>query len=149
MSSVPFRHEIPLRVRLVPIWNGSDQHQHSLEFGVVGVNAPAKVIVRSDLFRHPAIEQRIERGGIDLPDRLMDLLAIGCFKIIAGFVIDHGGECGTWTAKDITKWLRTHFTEIDATQIIDALALQVLPEGIVTDQVVVGDDDVVLADDYR
>jgi len=141
--------EIPIHVRLVKHDRIDDRVRHTLEFGVVGVKKPAKVIIKSDMFRDPAIDERLENGGIDLPDRLMDVLAIGCFRVVAGFVIDEGGECGTWTAADITRWLRRQFAPEDAEQIAQALSLHVTPNLVVRDQVVVGDDDVVLADDYR
>lgn len=140
---------VPFYVRLVRRDQVEDRLRHSLEFGVLGVTKPAAVIIGSDLYRSPAVEERLDRGGIDLSDRLMDALAIGCFRVIAGYVIDGDGQCGTWTAADITRWLRRHFVADDAEQIVKALSLLVTPGMVVQDCVVVGDDDVVLADDYR
>jgi len=147
-KSLSVETALPIHVRLVRRDRVDDQVRHSVEFGVVGVKKPAKVIIGSDMFRDPQIEERLERGGIDLPDRLMDVLAIGCFRVVAGFVIDEDGECGTWTAADISRWLRRHFMPDDAEQIKRELTRHMLPGLVVTDQVVVGDDDVVLADDY-
>lgn len=142
--------QIPLHVRLVRLYpSPEDRLLHQLEFGVVGVPAPAKVTVSSDLYSSPVIETRECRGEIELPDRLMDDLAIKCFGVITGFVTDYDGESGTWTARDITAWLRRQFAPADAEQIERALRLQVDADWIVRDQVVVSDDDAVLADDHR
>jgi len=145
----PDRNTIPFHVRLVRRERIEDRLQHSLEFGVVGVKRPAAVMIGSDFYRSPVVEERLDRGGIDLSDRLMDALAIGCFRVIVGYVTDGDGQCGTWTAADISWWLRRHFGADDAEQIVEALRLHVTPGLVARDCVVVGDDDVVLADDYR
>jgi hypothetical protein len=145
----PDHISIPFHVRLVRHERIEDRLRHSLEFGVVGVKKPAAVMIGSDFYRSPVVEERLDRGGIDLSDRLMDALAVACFRVVVGFVIDGDGECGTWTARDITRWVRRHFTADDAAQILRALSLHVTPGLVVQDCVVVGDDDVVLADDYR
>ena len=141
--------DVPFHVRLVCNAHEGDRLYHRLEFGVVGTDFPAKVIVSSDMYSSPVIEDRESRGGIELPDRLMDLLALACFKVVAGFIMDYDGECATWTSKDITHWIRTQFTAEDADQICRALSLQVTPGVAAENEVVVGDDDIVMASNYR
>ncbi|CAN5530342.1 hypothetical protein BH09PLA1_BH09PLA1_25160 [soil metagenome] len=140
---------IPFHVRLVRRDRIEDHLRHSLEFGVVGVNTPATVMIGSDFYCSPVVEERPDRGGIDLPDRLIDALALACYRLIVAYVTQACGECGTWTEADITPWIRKRFASEDAEQILRALSVHVTPGWEVRTTVVVGDDDVVLADDYR
>ncbi len=145
----PSYTSVPFHVRLVCRERIDDRLRHCLEFGVVGATKPAAVIIGSDFYRSPIVEERLDRAGIDLPDQLMDALAIGCFRLLAAYVIDCDGECGTWTSEDVTRWLRRLFSPDDADQIVKALSPHVTRGLVVENCVVVGDDDVVLADNYR
>src|SRR4051812_3987071 len=110
MKNVLVLPDIPFHVRMVGNGgNADDSATHQVEFNVVGVTSPASVKITNGMYTNPVITARHGRGGLDLTDRLMDALAIKCFKVVAGFIIDQDGQSGSWTAKDITKWLRRQF----------------------------------------
>ncbi|CAN5532695.1 hypothetical protein BH09PLA1_BH09PLA1_18380 [soil metagenome] len=133
---------IPLHVRVIPDRpSDRDAMQHLVEFNVVGSEAPAVVVIASEMYGNPVITARVQRGGLDLPDRLMDSLAIKCFGVVAGFIIDLDGQCGSWTARDVTRWIRRQFGQADADYIIGELSRHVTLGIAVTDMSVVSDDD--------
>lgn len=138
----PVLPPVPFHVRMVLISrNEDDSATHKVKFNVVGVPSPASVTITSGMYTNPVITARHGRGGLDLPDRLMDALAIKCFSVVAGFIIDQDGQSGSWTAKDITKWLRRQFMPADADQIIRELSRHVTPGIDVQNMSVVSDDD--------
>src|SRR6185436_10497065 len=79
---------IPWHVRVV--YHGRDENdigEHLVEFNVVGMDGPAAVVIQSEMYTKPVIKERRQRGGLDLPDRLMDDLAIKSFRIVTSSII--------------------------------------------------------------
>src|SRR4051812_16133562 len=89
--------------------DGVNGWMHEVKFGVVGVSAPCAVVIASQGFSEPVIHRRLCRGGLDLPDRLVDALAIACFRLLATYVVEQGGTCAAWTARDVRSWVRLHW----------------------------------------
>jgi len=135
---------IPLHVEMRLLDRDEDDlGDHRVEFGVAGVDAPAGVVISSEMYGNPVIKERIRRGGIDLPDRLLDSLAIACFRVVGSFIVEHDGNSGSWTAVDVTRWIRHHWANDDADQIIRELSRRVTAALDVRDVIVVADDDTI------
>lgn len=140
---IPFHMRLTLRSRI------DDHLLHLLEFGVVGVRNPSKLLIGSEMFSDAFVERRIAHAGIALPSNLIDALALRCFTRLSNTMIELGGTCATWTMANIAPWLAREFDAELARQFVETLSDHVTPGLIAQDECVVGDDDVVLADDLR
>ena len=134
---------VPFHVEMRRLYRDPDTFHHELSFGVVGVEEPAVVILASDCYREPVIVERLGRGGLELRDRLIDSLAIHCFRLLSDLIIDHGGESGWWTLPDATTWVRQGFPQADAEKILLELSRHVEPGFTVRSACLVADDDAI------
>ena len=136
--------KIPFHIEMRCLYRPGDRFNHEVKFGVVGVSEPTTVVISSDYYGKPiTIEERIQRGVVDLPSRLLDLLAIKCFRLMASAIIEHGGESGWWTLADISLWVRRGCESADAEQILRELSRHTSPEWIVRSTCLVADDDAI------
>jgi len=98
------------------------------------------------MYSDPVVERRVGHGGIALPSDVIDALAIMCFRFLAGRILDMDGECGTWTTGNISPWITRNFHPVTAHRMLDGLGSHVKEGLTAPERIVVGDDDVVLAD---
>jgi hypothetical protein len=134
---------IPLHIEQRRLYRDDDLLHHEVSFGVVGVEKPAAVVIASELYESPVIIERRSRGVLDLPDRLIDDLAVAFFRLMSGVIIEHGGESGWWTLPDVGDFIRSHFAPADAEQIARELSRHVQPGWIVRNTCLVADDDAI------
>jgi len=134
---------IPFYIEMRHLYRGGDRTEHELSFGPIGVAEPTVVVVSSDLYVDPTIDERIKRGVLGLSDRLLDLMAIRCFRLMASLIIEHGGDSGWWKVADISAWIRRAFQSDDAEQILHEFVRHV-PSGLRVKSVcLVADDDAI------
>ncbi len=134
---------IPFHIEMRRLYRGGDRLDHELSFGVVGVEKPASVIVVSDNYSDPVITERRGRGGLELGDRDVDALAVKCFRLMSGKIIEHDGDSGWWTIADVSRWVRHGFSRPDAEQILKELSRHVQPGMTVRSSCLVADDDAI------
>jgi hypothetical protein len=134
---------IPFHIEMRRLYRGGDRVEHELSFGVVGVEKPASVIVASDNYADPVITERCGRGGLELSDRVVDTLAVKCFRLMSGLIIEHDGDSGWWTIADVSRWVRHGFSGADAEQILKELSRHVQPGMTVRSTCLVADDDAI------
>ncbi len=134
---------IPFHIEMRPLYRGGERLEHELSFGVVGIDKPASVIVASDNYADPAITERLGRGGLELADSVVDALAVKCFRLMSGMIIDYDGESGWWTIADVSRWVRHAFSRVDAEQILKELSRHVTPGMTVRSTCLVADDDAI------
>lgn len=134
---------IPFHIEQRRLYRGGDAIHHEISFGVVGVEKPATVVIASDNYRSPVILERLGRGGCELPDQLIDDLAVKCFKLMSDLIIEQGGESGWWTHADISPWVRHQFGQEGGERILNELARQVQPGTKVRSTCLVADDDAI------
>ncbi|HEX8339993.1 MAG TPA: hypothetical protein VF624_03705 [Tepidisphaeraceae bacterium] len=134
---------IPFRIELRRLYRGSDDLEHDLQFGVVGTDEPVHLVIASDLWDRPHIIERHSRGGLELCDRLVDRLAIKCFKLMASTIIDQGGDSGWWTIADVTGFVSGQLNVSDGDQVLTALSRQVREGFAVEDVSLVADEDAI------
>lgn len=137
MSSIPFH------IEMRRLYREGDNYQHDLAFGVVGIDEPARVVVISDAYADPQITERLAKGVLDLPDTLIDALAIKCFLLMADLIVDQGGESGWWTIPDITTFVRKQFTVDDCDRIVGALNRLAPSDVTVNNVCLVADNDAI------
>ncbi len=134
---------IPFHIEMRRLYRGGERLEHELSFGVVGVEKPASVIVASDNYADPVITERIGRGGLELGDRVLDALAVKCFRLMSGKIIEHDGDSGWWTIADVSRWVQHGFSRADAAQILKELSRHVQPGMTVRSTCLVADDDAI------
>ncbi|MGB7157392.1 MAG: hypothetical protein WBD40_04965 [Tepidisphaeraceae bacterium] len=133
---IPFHIEMRCRGR-----QEDDHVEHELKFGVVGVDEPVAVSVVSEGYLRPVISARGSRGGLRLNDALLDVLALSCFTLMAGLLLEQDGKSGSWTIADVTKLIRKQFQESEARRILCELSRQVRDRQHVRNVCLVSDDD--------
>ena len=132
---------IPLHIEIRPRGcRDGNQVEHELHFGVVGANNPATVNVVSEGYLRPIISARGSRGGLRLRDELFDALALKCFRLMAGLLLDEGGKSGWWTIADVTNYIRKQFAKSEATEVLRELSRYVKDRQSVQDVCLVADD---------
>ena len=134
---------ISFHIEMRRLYRGHDQLEHELKFGVIGVEKPAAVLIASDGYENPVIIERLSRGGLELPLPLIDALAVSCFRLLGGLIVERGGESGWWTLRDVGPLIRLTCAECDAERILNELALQVRPGPEVRSVCLVADDDAI------
>ena len=134
---------IPFHIEIRHLYRNRDQVEHELKFRVVGVEKPAAVLIASEDHENPVVIERLSRGGLELPLRLIDAFAISCFRLLGGLIVEQGGESGWWTLRDARAWVRQTFAEGDAERILNELALHVRPGLEVRSVCLVADDDAI------
>jgi hypothetical protein len=134
---------IPFHIEARHLYRNSDLTEHEVGFGVVGVEKPARVVIASDVYRNPKVIERLSRGGFEFPQRLIDALAIKCFKRMAGMIREQGGDSGWCTVSDISGWVRSQFDHPDDEQILNELSLHVIPGVMAENVCLVADDDAI------
>ena len=133
---------IQFHIEMRRLYRG-ERLEHELSFGVVGVERPASVIVTSDNYADPVINERLGRGGLELADSVVDALAVKCFHLMSGKIIEHDGDSGWWTIADVSRWVRHGFSRVDAEQILKELSRHVQPGLAVCSTCFVADDDAI------
>ena len=136
-------HAVPFHIEQRRLYRGGDLLHHEVGFGVVGVAEPTSVVVASDSYRDPVIVERLDRGSVELPDDLLDALAIRCFKLMSGEIIEQGGESGWWTLADVSHLVRRTFPQADAERILRELSRHAQPGLTVRSTCLVADDDAI------
>jgi len=134
---------IPFHVEMRRLYRNNAALHHQVSFGVVGVDKPAAVVVASRGFQSPVIVERVGRGGLRLPDRLIESLAMHCYSLLSELIIDHGGESGWRTFANARTWVRQGFSPADAKLILMELSRHVRPELTVRSACLVADDDAI------
>ncbi len=134
---------IPFHIEMCRLYRGSERLEHELSFGVVGIEKPASVIVASDNYGDPVITERLGRGGLELADRVLDALAVKCFRLMSGLISEQDGDSGWWTIADVSRWVRHEFSGADAEQILKELSRHVQPGLTVRSTCLVADDDAI------
>ena len=143
MSSETLSAKIPFHIEMRRLYRGGERLEHELSFGVAGVEKPASVIVASDNYADPVISERLGRGGLELTDRVVDALAVKCFCLMSGVIIEHDGDSGWWTIADVSRWVRHGISPVDAEQILKELSRHVQPGLTVRSTCLVADDDAI------
>ncbi len=143
MSSTTLPAKIPFHIEMRRLYRGGEWLEHELSFGVVGVEKPASVIVASDNYADPVITERLGRGGLELADPIVDALAVKCFRLMSGKIIEHDGDSGWWTIADVRCWVRHGFSCDDAGRILKELSRHVQPGMSVRSSCLVADDDAI------
>ncbi len=143
MSSKTLPAKIPFHIDMRRLCRGSGRLEHELSFGVVGVEKPASVIVASENYADPVITERLGRGGLELADRVVDALAVKCFRLMSGLIVGQDGDSGWWTIADVSRWVRHEFSRADAEQILKELSRHVTPGMTVRSTCLVADDDAI------
>ncbi len=134
---------IPFHIEQRRLYRGSDLNEHELGFGVVGVEKPARVVIASSNYRDAVIIERLGRGVLELPDHLIDALAIRSYKLMSGEIVAQDGDSGWWTISDVSRWVRHGFPKADAEQILKELSRHVQPGMTVRSTCPVADDDAI------
>jgi hypothetical protein len=138
-SPIPFHIEVR---RLYGSEQRDDIIEHELGFGVVGIDRPTRMVITSDFYRSPVITEHRDRGQLELPDHLVDSMAIKCFKLMVSEIVSRDGESGWWTMRDVSRWIRRQFAE-NGEQILTELSRHVTPGWEVRDVCLVADDDAI------
>src|SRR5262249_13792581 len=123
LTHFPISFHIEARRRYVV----RDVREHEISFGVVGVDKPAITVITHEGGREVKIVDRVERGTLDLPDALLDSLAINCFCLIYDMIVEHDGQSGWWTVSDITPLIRKTIPEPGADRVLKELSRHVKP----------------------
>ena len=134
---------IPFHIQMRRLYRGGEGWEHELSFGPVGVVEPAIVVIASNGYDEPAIAERLGRGVLELPDRLVDALAIQCYRLMSFAIIEQNGESGWWTLANASPWLRREFVPADAERILKELSRHVTPGVTVRSVCRVADDDAI------
>lgn len=116
--------------------------EHDLGFGVIGIDRPTRLIITSDFYSTPVITEYRDRGQLNLPEHLMDALALKCFKLMSYEICSRDGESGWWTMRDVSPWIRHQFPQ-NGEQILAELSHHVTPGWEVRDVCLVADDDAI------
>ena len=132
---------IPLHIEMRRASADDGDHvEHDLTFGIVGADEPAAVSVLSERYLCPVIVARDSHGGLRLCDQSFDTLALTCFRLMAGLLLQEDGESGWWTIADVTKLIRKAFRKSEATEVIRELFRHVNDGPRVRDVCLVADD---------
>lgn len=143
VKELSFQEQTAISLHIVMRISGpreDGQVEHELHFGVVGADNPATVNVVSEGYLRPIISARGSRGGLRLRDELFDALALKCFRLMAGLLLDEGGKSGWWTIADVTKFIRNQFANSEATEVLRELSRYVKDRQSEQDVCLVADD---------
>jgi hypothetical protein len=132
---------IPLHIELRCLgYDENDRFIHRVRFGVVGVAAPASVVIADDLYVNPVISRCESLGGIELARPDFERLALACFKGAGAYASDLDGSCAAWTISDVAAWIHHVFPGAAAEYLLHQMRRQVTPGLKVGNRVIVGDD---------
>jgi hypothetical protein len=134
---------VPFHIEIRRLYDHDDGITNEVGFGVVGVDQPTVVNIVNDEDSDPRIVARLSRGNLELPDSLLDLLAINCFWLLHGMIVEQDGQSGWWTLSDATQWIRKTLPVVDADQILNELSRHVKSVTKVQSTCLVADDDAI------
>jgi hypothetical protein len=119
---------VPLHVTIeLAAHDDDDRLEHEIRLGVVGVPEPLTVRIESNFYVWPRIKQYCSCGGINLPQRLLDLLIFKWFEILSSELGEWGTDIVEWTVPDATRWIEVEFLTREAEIILAELRRHVTP----------------------
>ena len=132
---------IPFTIQLKRLFRRDHVFEHEVTFGVARALLHAQVIIKSNRYDNPEIAERLNKGGIELADKVVDRLAMLCFEMLSNQMRHHVGESGWWVIDDFTADFRRRFDKVDAELVRRALERHLVPEVSVLNMCVIEDSD--------
>ncbi|MGF1633081.1 MAG: hypothetical protein ACFCVE_04465 [Phycisphaerae bacterium] len=133
---------VPFHIESLIHYDDSERARKRVSFGPVGVAEPARLVfVWEEDASEAKLAQRLGRGDIDLPCRLIDALGYACYLLMEGEIREGDADSGARTMSDCSRWVRTHFIERDAEQIITEFRRLVPPGTTARDLLITSPDD--------